>query len=129
MITDTEIYDKVCGLVVESGLMGVVSGSLAEKPSGQGVEDVVVNILANSAGQTQEAFVNVNIYVPDVYDGNAPKWDKERLAELCTLSAGVFEVQHGTGWRLTLDSQRVLAVDGRDEHVINNKLLYRQINE
>lgn len=86
-------------------------------------------MLDNGKGQIQEAFVNVNIYIPDnLRDGQAEE-NSVRLRQLCKLAAELLEVQRGEDYRFTLDKQRVMEVNGKSEHFINNKLLYKQVNE
>lgn len=131
MGTDIDIKDLVYSIVSESELAENISGQIRKslRPKDSTAEDIVISMLANENGEVQEAFVNVNVYVPDILiDGQAEE-NSSRLRELCTLCSELLEVQHGTGWRMTMDTQRVMAVDGRDEHMINNKLLYKQINE
>ena len=86
-------------------------------------------MLSNQKAQIQEAFVNVNIYVKDLIRDNQPEEDTIRLRELCNIAKVLLKVGRGNDFRFILDSQRVLEVEGKSEHFINNKLLYRQCNE
>lgn len=131
MKTDIEIKDLVYGIVKASPLAEGINGGCykRERPGESTTEDLCISVLANQNGETQEAFVNVNIYVPDLRRRIACESDDARLRELCRLCDEVFKLQKGDGWRITLDTQRVGAVNGRDEHYINNKLLIQNYNE
>lgn len=131
MKSDIEIKDDIYKFIKGSALEKTVTGKLkkTKRPANSNMEDIVISVLDNGSGQIQEAFVNVNIYVPDdIRDGQAEE-KSIRLRELCKLSYNLLEVGRGESYRFTLDKQRVLEVNGKDEHFINNKLLYKQINE
>ena len=64
----------------------------------------------------------------DVRYGQADD-NSSRLRKLCKLATEVLEVQRGEDYRFTLDKQRLMEVNGKNEHFINNKLLYKQVNE
>lgn len=131
MKSDIEIKDDIYKFIKGSVLEKTVTGKLKKtsRPKDSNLEDIVISILDNEAGQMQEAFVNVNIYVPDdIRDGQAEE-KTIRLRELCKIAYNLLEVGRGESYRFTLNKQRVLEVNGKDEHFINNKLLYKQINE
>lgn len=92
-------------------------------------EDIVISILENGSGQIQEAFVNVNIYVKDNIRNGEAEMNDARCRELCKVAIQVLETGHGESYRFTLNKQRVLEVNGKNEHFINNKLLYSFNNE
>jgi len=133
MKSDILIKDDLYKFVKASELATTVSGKICKtgvRPKGSDAEDVVISVIANQNGQLQEAAVNVNIYVKD--DVKADGQNQEatiRLRELCNVAAQILEVGSGDDFRFTLDSQRVIAVSDTQEHVINNKLIYKQINE
>lgn len=129
--SDIEIKDDIYKFIKGSALEKAVTGKLKKtrRPKDSNLEDIVISVLDNEAGQMQEAFVNVNIYVPDdMRDGQAEE-KTIRLRELCKIAYNLLEVGRGDSYRFTLDKQRVMEVNGKNEHFINNKLLYRQCNE
>ena len=131
MKSDIEIKDDIYQIIKGSTLEKAVTGKLKKtrRPANSNKEDIVISILENGSGQVQEAFVNVNIYVSDdVRDGQAEE-NSSRLRQLCKLATELLEVQRGEDYRFTLDKQRVTEVNGKNEHFINNKLLYKQVNE
>lgn len=131
MKSDIEIKDDIFNYLKGSELEKAVTGKLCKtlRPANSDLEDIVISILENGNGQIQEAFVNVNIYVTDnVRDGQAEE-DSIRLRELCKLSSTILELHNAGDYRFFLDKQRVLKVNGKEEHFINNKLLYRQCND
>ena len=100
-----------------------------KRPSNSDREDIVISILENGSGQIQEAFVNVNIYVKDNIRNGEAEMNDARCRELCKVAIQVLETGHGESYRFTLNKQRVLEVNGKNEHFINNKLLYSFNNE
>lgn len=131
MKTDEEIKDDIYHFIEGSELETAVSGVVRKtrRPAGSDKEDIVISVLENGHGQIQEAIVNVNIYVADnIRDGQAEE-DTIRCRQLSRIAADLLEVGHGAGFRFILDRQRVMPVNGKDEHFINNRLLYKQVNE
>lgn len=131
MRSDIDIKDDIYNHIKDSALERAVTGKLkkTKRPNGSDKEDIVISILDNGSGQIQEAFVNVNIYVKDnIRDGQAEVNDP-RCRELCKVAIEVLGVGRGSGFRFTLEKQRVMPVNGKNEHFINNKLLYKQVNE
>lgn len=131
MRTDIEIKDAIYDYLKDSQLTRAVDGILCKRlrPVDSDYEDIVISVLANQNGQIQEAFVNVNIYVRDNLVDRQYEEDTIRCRTLCRIAADVLELGRGDGYRFVLDSQRVLKVEGRNEHLINNKLLFQQNNE
>lgn len=119
-----EVYDYIKGSVLEKAVSGVLTKR--KRPLNSKKEDIVISVLANGNAQRQEAFVNVNIYVPDqnVKKNGQFEEDGERLEELERLSADFLNVFWVGPARISLDTQRTLEVENGTEHVINNKLLY-----
>lgn len=131
MKSDIEIKDDVYRAIKGSALEKSITGKLSKtkRPAGSDKEDIVISMLDNGKGQIQKAFVNVNIYVPDNIRNGQSEEDSIRLRQLCRLATELLKVQRGEDYRFTLDKQRVMEVNGKNEHFINNKLLYNQINE
>ena len=131
MKSDIDIKDDIYTFIKGSTLEYEVTGKLCKtkRPTESNKEDIVISVLANDNGQIQEAFVNVNIYVRDVTRNRQSEENTIRLRKLCNLAKSILEAGRGRDFRFILSSQRVLEVNGKEEHVINNKLLYRQCNE
>ncbi len=133
MKSDIEIKDAIYNIIKGSALEKAVTGKLSKtkRPVNSDKEDIVISMLDNGSGQMQEAFVNVNIYVPDyIRDGQAEE-QSIRLRELCKISYELLFNCRGSGFRVdsSESKQRVLEVNGKDEHFINNKLLIQISNE
>lgn len=126
MKTDIDIKDDVFRHIKGSDFESMVSGKLSKtlRPSKSDNEDIVISMLTNVNTDIQQAFVNVNIYVPDILRDDQYEEDSIRLRELCNASKELLEVGRGEGYRFTLEEQRVMEVEGKNEHFINNKLLY-----
>lgn len=131
MKTDTEIKTDIYMYIKDSLLAKSVSGVLRKtrRPLNSKKEDIIISVLSNVNGQIQEAYVNVNIYVSDIerdgqYEENSPRLDK-----LCKQAEKLLSLHYGVDYRINLESQRIYEVNGANEHVINNKLLYKKVNE
>ena len=131
MKTDIEIKDDIYELINGSELFFEVNGKLCKtlRPNGSYNEDIVISVLANVNAQLQDAFVIVNVYVKDVERDGQSEEATIRLRELCKMSEELFKRGYRDDFRYVLESQRVYPVDGRSEHVISNKILYKQVNE
>lgn len=139
MISDIDILDEFYMLMKEMPLLSEVTGRLSNKgrPTGSAKEDVVISILANEgAGGIQKAFVNIRVYVSDVYNAQTKDWemDKARCRTLSALCKPIFDLK-GDNWIIRRDqsSQRVLPTDapfqdGHTEHFIYNKLYVELAN-
>ena len=129
--TDIDIKDDIYNYIKPSKLTSSVNGKLSKtvRPNNSDNEDIVISILENEAGQYQQAYINVNIYVKDLDREGQSEENTIRLRELCKISDEVLSVIHGDTFRCTLERQRVMPVNGKEEHFINNRLFYQQINE
>ena len=127
MKSDIDIKDDIYLHIKGSDLAGMVTGKLSKtlRPAKSDNEDIVISMIANVNSDIQQAFVNVNIYVADVLRDEQYEENTIRLRELCYASKNLLEVGRGEGYRFTLEEQRVLEVNGKNEHCINNKLLYK----
>lgn len=135
MISDIEVKDNLFQFIKGSELANSVTGVLSKtmRPKNSDKEDIVISILSNQSAQIQEVFVNVNIYVKDLSitkNGSTQnEMNVSRCRELCRLAFDLLETGSGENFRFVVDSQRVIAVDDIQHHVINNRILYKQIND
>ncbi len=131
MKTDTEIRDDVYALVKKSQIMDAVNGKLCARlrPLNSTAEDVVVSVSANTPGDPQRAFVNVDIYVKDVKVDGRNEEDTARVRELSRVAYDALQSNTMPGFYATLEEQRVYTVDATGEHLIQNKLRYRHVEE
>lgn len=137
MKTDNEIKNDVYQMLLQSPIAKAVTGELRKierKPTST-KEDIIISVLANDSPlQLQEAFVNVNIYVKDIQEKAGKELHQventARTEELARIIADMFHTAYiGESYRITIASQRVMAVVATAEHCINTRLLYQQINE
>ena len=130
MKTDAAIKTDIYKVIKGSSLHDAVTGKLkkTKRPHNSTKEDIVISVLANVNGQIQTATINVNIYVADNIVDNQPEEDTVRTAELGKLAAELFESFAGDGYRASLISQRVFETD-TNEHIINNQIEYKFLNE
>jgi len=132
MKSDGKIKTDVFRVIKGSALEKAVTGTLSKRgrPANSDLEDIVVSILDNGSGQMQSAFVNVNIYVADIQDKTGAFVINDlRVDKLCDLAIDLLESYNGGTFRFEINKQRVMKVEGKNEHFINNKLLYKQCNE
>lgn len=131
MKNEMEIKTDVFLLLKRSALINSISGKLSKtkRPEDSKAEDVVISVLTPPMNcQVQEVYLNVNIYVQDVIRGNRHEENTIRLTELCKLAYDSLESYCGNGFRLALSEQKIMEVQGSDEHFINNKVLYQFCN-
>lgn len=132
MKNEMEIKDDVYHLLKGSDLVANVSGKLSKtkRPDKSNKEDVVISVLTpNPNQQVQELYLNVNVYVSDIKRGNQYEENTIRLKELMTLCDNAFKLAKREKYLLKLDTQKSYEVPGKNEHFINNKIIYRICNE
>lgn len=135
MISDVVVIDNLYNFIKGSALEQAVSGVLCKtiRPKDSEKEDIVISVISNMSAQIQEVYANVNIYVKDLTitkDGNSQnEMDIPRCRVLCGLAFDLLETGIGDSFRFVVESQRVLAIDEMQTHVINNRILYKQVNE
>lgn len=134
MKTDGDIKTDVFNVIKGSRLAKTVTGKLSKRgrPFGSDKEDIVVSVLENEGSyQIQEAFVNVNIYVKDQQNTETKGMEinDNRVNKLSRMAVELLKDYNGGVFRFERLKQRVLKVEGKNEHVINNRILYKQSNE
>lgn len=141
MKSDIEILKFFRRGIARLPLSFSVGGSLSDRgrPAGSDKEDIVLSVLASeSAGQMQTAFVNVNIYVRDVYNEGTRSWERDtlRCSEICDMAKAVYLLRGGDFICDMSGSTppRVIATgvefeDGHTEHCVSCKIFVRINNE
>ena len=131
MKTDVEIRQDIRDIVAASEIASSISGSVRIIPraTGSKLEDCVISVLDGDNGQIQDAIVNVNVYVPNTTSGGDSVENVSRTKPLAKTCEAVLDRGSGEGFRFHLEKQRILPVNGKDEHVINNRIRYKYNNE
>lgn len=133
MKTDIEICKDVYRIVLASLIKETVTGEISYTGRKTDKEDCVISVLESLNGQIQDCKVNVNIYVQNISSGGKLVENVSRADVLCNVCKEVFgdgrRSVFGDGFKITLEKQRVLPVNGKDEHVVNNTLRYKFNNE
>lgn len=130
MKSDGAIRTDVYRHINRSGFMKSVNGKLSKtkRPHNSYKEDVVISILANEGTQLQTAILNVNIYVQDYNIDNQFEENTQRVDDLCEKSWKLLECFRTDEYVARVVNQRVYAVE-TGEHVINNQVEYKLIND
>ena len=130
--TDIDITDAIYAWIAASDTAGAVSGAVYkdQRPLNSKKEDIVIAVLTRDGGkQIQTAYVNVNIYVPDIKRGGDMIENTARLRTLCSLAAADFDYVNNGDSIYELDQQEVYKVNDTDLHAINNRIKVRFNNE
>lgn len=134
-MTEIDIKDSLYLFLKDSELVRNVmshsNGKLSKtvRPPKSSAEDIVISVLTADNMQIQSAYVNVNIYVKDLERDGQFEEDTIRLRELCQIAYSLLNVGYSDTYRFVLESQHIDKVQGKDEHFINNRLLYKVNNE
>ena len=130
MKSDGAIKTDVYRYIKASGFMNNVNGKLSKtlRPHNSREEDVVISILANEGTQLQTAIVNVNIYIQDNDVDGQFEENCIRVEEICKLSWNLLETFRTSEYAAHAIEQRGYATSS-GEHVINNQIEYKLIND
>lgn len=133
MKTDIDIRKDIYHIVMGSAIKATITGEVSYYGRKTDKEDCVISVLTSLNGQIQDCKVNVNVYVQNMTSGSKLIENVPRADELCNVCKEVFgdgkRSVFGDGFKIFLEKQLVLPVNGRDEHVINNTLRYKFNNE
>lgn len=135
MKTDIDICIDVYRLVNKSAIKDAINGEVSylHRKDGSTKEDCIISVLESQVYQIQDSKINVNVYVPDQDSNGRKEMAVARVKALANICKGVFgdgkRSVFGDGFKITLEKQRILSVNGKDEHVINNTLRYKFNNE
>ena len=72
MRTGIQVQNDIIDLLKGSELVNSISGGLYRggmRPKDSNKEDLIVSFQTGTGGLVQEGYVNINIYVPDIYVG------------------------------------------------------------
>lgn len=133
MKTDIDICKDIYRIVSKSAIKTAITGKVSYTGRMTEKEDCVISVLENMNGQIQDCKVNVNIYVQNMTSSKKSVVDVPRVETLSAVCKEVFgdgkRSVFGDGFKISLEKQRVLSVNGKDEYVINNTLRYKFNNE
>lgn len=125
MKTDEQILQEVHDLLNQAPLTESIKGEVAKRkrPKAKS-EDLVINVLTNQYGQHQQAIINANLYVADVYGEGQYEADNPRLDELAQLLEAQIAAPNKGLVRITIEGMHTLEQKETNEHFINARLLY-----
>lgn len=125
----TIIYKIIKGSPLENEIISK-GGSLYRnsRPTNSNKEDIVISVLATRNAQFQMAYVNVNIYIPDISRDNDYIEDETRTKILQKKAIDLFKEIVHNDYKIEIESQETFKVQDLNEHLINNKLLITILN-
>ena len=131
MKNDAEVRQDIYAIVVSSPIKDAISGEVRIIPRAKGsnAEDCIISVQGNLDGQIQNCIVYVNVYVQNINNRGESVENVARTSMLAKLCEDTLQSGYGNGFRYYIESQRISAVNGKDEHVIVNKLHYKFNNE
>lgn len=131
MISDIDIKSYVFSAIKNSSLATAINGTITQRkrPLNSKKEDITISVLENVGLYEQVAVVNVNIFVADIKGKEQWEENGKRLNELCKIAKEVLEAIHTDDYFLYLESQRIIENSINNEHVINNKVRFKTIND
>lgn len=130
--SEIDIKDDIYDYIVSTEIPAVVSGHICKRkrPLNSKAEDVCVSVVSSDYSDNQQAIVNVNIYIPQVYNDSTKQYEQDtpRVRTLARLSGECLEsVMYGDMY-FTLERQSVYETESK-ESVISNRLLYKHNTE
>ena len=131
MKNDVEIRQDVFAMVKASAISSAISGEVRYLPRRKDSksEDCIISVLDSDSKQIQDSIVNVNVYVPNIDNGGESLENIPRTEVLAKICEEALKYVYGDGFFISLEKQRILPVNGKDEHVINNRIRYKFNNE
>lgn len=131
MKTDVEVRQDIYAIIKDSDLEKAINGELRYIPRAKNSkgEDCIISVLDGDNAQIQDCIVNVNVYVPNITSGGESVENIIRTKELSKICESVLSSRFGRYFRIYLEKQRIVPVNGKDEHVINNRVRYKFNNE
>lgn len=130
MKSEAEIRDDIYSYIKSTALAKAITGRIYadKRERNSKLEDVYIRVSAVTFGQVQTAIVEVHIYVSDILRNSDSVRDTARERELAKIAADVFAVYHSGTWRITMESQEVVAVEDIQQHDIICNLYYQHCN-
>ncbi len=131
MKNDVEVRQDVFAIIKASPIANAIGGSLRYIPRAVNskAEDCIISILESDNKQIQDCIVNVNVYVQNITSGGESVENIPRTGELAKICETALKSEFGDGFRIFLEKQRIMPVNGKDEYVINNRVRYKFNNE
>jgi len=118
--------------IINDRMAGEISGAvyIGSRPLNSKQEDVTINVLASMHAQRQLTAINVNIFVPDIHDGNDYWADNDRMDYLTKIVFELLGNYHVNACKITTESQQVFAVEDANnkQHFSNIKILIKNVN-
>lgn len=131
MKTESEILSEFYEILNGSSLHKLAGGAIIKSPNVRSqdstTDDIVISVLSGNIAQIQEADLNINIFVQDVYDKGQPV-PSPKVSRLERVALDLLEsiVQHD--YNAKLAGQHTYKVLGVNQHCINNRIYYRSNN-
>lgn len=130
--TGGEIEADVYAIIKASALKTAIAGNLYKegtRPIGAKTEDIVVSFLTGLDDQIQTGVLNVNIYVPDIDNGDKVLVkDTSRCKALEIIANTLIQGLKAGEYRFKLASIiQTFKADGTGQHFVNCKVKFQLV--
>lgn len=127
MKSEIEIKDELFAYLKTTTLVTSCTGVLSKtiRKANSQDEDIIISVISSNVSQTQEAIININIYVQDLIKENQHIENSTRLRTLANLCKTYLRSIVGSDFICNLTEQKIIASNESNEHLINNRMLYR----
>jgi len=133
--TERDIEDDFYFMVKASELPGIVQGKLYkkdERPFNSRAEDIIVGFLSGLDGQTQDGYININIYVPNVNVGSPDGKKKPNKSRIKVIQTKLLEftesiAEGNSEYDVERDSTiQTFETEDLEQVMVNAKLYYKR---
>jgi hypothetical protein len=129
--TGEQVLDDVFGKLKNSALAGFVSGELylRQRPDNSTAEDIVISFKTGTDGDFQQGAITVNIWIPDIDDGNGGLvCDVARARDVEVKANEVLRDFTSGEYLFSLGSMiQTLKEEGIDQHFVYVDLRFKRI--
>lgn len=133
--TERDIEDDFYFMVKSSELPGMIQGKLYKKddrPFNSKTEDIVVGFLSGLDGQTQEGYVNINVFVPNISVGSTDGKKRPNKARIKVIQSKLLEftdniIDSNSEYDVERDSTiQTFETEDLEQVMVNAKLYYKR---
>lgn len=130
MKTAEEISREIRDVVRSTELASMITGEVSNRPRKTNSKnvDIIVSVISTFMDDVQNAYVNINIYVPNIPEEGESGKNSPMIAKLSRQFMDELQKYNGGSWHMRLESQTEVKIDGIDAYCINNRMFYENCN-